>query len=298
MGFNVEATELETEHRLGPFGLATVKPYSRTRRSVDGSALMKVYLGIDPEGRRLREVETVGLAAIRGFSVPAVLATGQDSSGSWTVFRMLPGTPCSIGTDRAIEEYLGHVLDVAGRLHQPAAGLPPGSGWTAGPGDPTTQSCFLLAQLSGRCRTRPWWAAMEKALQPLESHPVVHLHGDLKPEHLLVDGGGLHVVDWEASGRGPAVVDYADVVFHLIRDLIYEDALPGRIPVDRMSELPLEGPVLAWRLLLWLDRRRPSDLDLISTHDVDRLTAEEHPAAACMELARVVSFLRAAGVPR
>ncbi|MFE2928087.1 aminoglycoside phosphotransferase family protein [Streptomyces goshikiensis] len=298
MGFNVEETELEIEHHLGPFGLATVKPYSRTRRSVDGSALMKVYLGIDPEGRRLREVETVGLAAIRGFSVPPVLATGQDGPGSWTVFRTLPGTPCSIGTENAIEEYLGHVLDVASRLHQPAAGLLPGSGWTAGPGDPTTQPCFLLDQLSRRCRTRPWWAAMEKALRPLESHPVVHLHGDLKPEHLLVDGQRLHVVDWEASGRGPAVVDYADVVFHLVRDLIYEDALPGRIPVDRMAELPLEGPVLAWRLILWLDRRRPSDIDLISTHDVDRLTAEEHPAAACMELARVVSFLRAAGVPR
>ncbi|MEJ8643622.1 aminoglycoside phosphotransferase family protein [Streptomyces sp. MS1.HAVA.3] len=298
MGFNVEPTELETEHRLGPFGLATIKPYSRTRRSVDGSALMKVYLGIDPEGRRLREVKTVGLAAIRGFSVPAVMATGQDRAGSWTVFRMLPGTSCSIGTSRAIEEYLGHVLDVAGRLHQPAAGPPPGSGWMAGPDDPTTQHHFLLDQLSGRCKTMPWWASMEKALQPLESHPVVHLHGDLKPEHLLVDGGVLHVVDWEASGRGPAVVDYADVVFHLVRDLIYEDAPPGRFPVDRMAELPLDGPVLAWRLILWLDRRRPSDIDLISTHDVARLTAEEHPAAACMELARVVSFLRAAGVPR
>ncbi|MEU2393305.1 aminoglycoside phosphotransferase family protein [Streptomyces sp. NPDC007369] len=295
----VLSTEMaEAEFGLGPFGPEAVKPYSRTRHALDGSALLKVYVGVDPEGRRRREAETVEQAVHRGLSTPAVLATGRCVAGSWTAFSMLPGMPCSIGSHQAIEDYVGHILDVTGRLHQPAVGLGPGSGWDGRQAGPDSQHLFLLDQLSPRCRLRPWWKVLGRALQSLDEEPVVRLHGDLKPEHLLVDGADLHVVDWEASARGPAVVDFTDVVFHLVRDLLYEDVPPGRVPVDLLTAMPFSGPVLAWRLLLWLDRRRPRDIDLVSTHDVCQFADEEHAAAAYRSMARSVALLRASGVPR
>ncbi|MGW4285441.1 aminoglycoside phosphotransferase family protein [Streptomyces sp. NPDC004673] len=246
-------TVLEVELQYGPFGRATVKPYSRTKLAVDGGSLLKVYVGVDPEGRRRREAETVRRATGWGLSVPEVLATGRCATGSWSLFRVLPGVPCGVRTDRAIEEYIGHVLAVTHRLHRSSPGLTPGSGWTGERGRPALQHHLLLDQLSPRCRLRPWWAVLAEALQPLESHPAVYLHGDLKPEHLLLDDHQLSVVDWEASARGPAVVDYTDVVFHLVRDLLYEGVKPGRISIDLITRLPFSGPVLAWRLLLWLD---------------------------------------------
>ncbi|MFJ9211483.1 aminoglycoside phosphotransferase family protein [Streptomyces sp. NPDC102264] len=285
------------EFALGPFGSAAVKPHSRTRHALDGSALLKVYVGIDPEGRRRREAETVEQVVRRGLSAPAVLATGKCVAGSWTVFSKLPGRPCSIGSHEAIAEYIGHVFDVTRRLHQPVPDLAPGFGWDRKQADPDSHREFLLDQLSPRCRRRPWWAALGRALQSPDAQPVVRLHGDLKPEHLLVDGADLHVVDWEASARGPAAVDYTDVIFHLVRDLLYGDVPPGHVPVDLLTTMPFSGPVLAWRLLLWLDRRRPRDIDLVSTHDVCRLAGEEQ-AAGYRSLARSVALLRAAGVPR
>ncbi|WP_411145854.1 phosphotransferase family protein [Streptomyces sp. x-80] len=288
----------EIELRHGPFGRATIRPYSKTWRAVDNSSLLKVYTGIDPEGRRKREAETIQRAARWGLSVPPLLATGSSEVGSWTVFRMLPGVPCGMRSGRAIEEYIGHVLGLTRRLHRPTAGLTPGTGWTGGRSRPVLQHHFLLDQLSPRCRLRPWWAALSEALQLLDSQPVVHLHGNLKPEHLLVDNGKLHVVDWEASARGPAVVDYTDVAFHLVRDLLYEGVPPGRVPVGLMARLPFSGPALAWRLLLWLDRRRPQDIDLITVREIRDLTAEEQASAACASLTRAVSLLRSTGVPR
>nr|WP_145488123.1 MULTISPECIES: aminoglycoside phosphotransferase family protein [Streptomyces] len=286
------------EQGLGPFGLAALKPYSRTSFATDGSALLKIYVGIDPEGRRRREVAAVERAALWGISVPAVLATGNDEPGSWTAFRAVDGTPCSVSTHTALEEYIGHVVAVGGKLHQPIAGVTPGSGWEGRRASGVSAHQFLLDQFSPRCRWLPWWLVLREALQPIDSHPVVHLHGDLKPEHLLVDGDRLHVVDWEASACGPAVVDYTDVVFHLVRDLLYGSVPPGRIPVDLLTRLPFSGPVLVWRLLLWLDRRRTQDIDLITVHDVYRLAAEEQAASAYRSLAQTVALLRAAGVPR
>ncbi|MGW4978220.1 phosphotransferase [Streptomyces mirabilis] len=295
---DVDTTMHEIELKHGPFGQAITKPFARTRRAVDERSLFKVYMGIDPEGRRKREVETVQRAAHLALSVPEVLATGTGEDGSWTVFGMLPGVPCGVRTGRAIEGYLGHVLNLTHRLHRSSASLAPGLGWENRHGRLVPQHRFLLDQFSPRCRLRPWWEALTKALQPLESHPVVHLHGDLKPEHLLVDDDRVHVVDWEASARGPAVVDYTDVVFHLVRDLLYEGVPPKDVPVGLMTRLPFSGPVLAWRLLLWLDRRRPEDIDLVTAREVGRLTAEEQAPAAYAALARTVSLLRAVGVPR
>ncbi|MBX9397871.1 aminoglycoside phosphotransferase family protein [Streptomyces sp. TRM72054] len=295
---STKTTESWIEREFGPFGPAVLKPYSSTRFATDGSALLKVYLGIDPEGRRMREVATVERAALRGISVPAVLATGNGKGGSWTVFRTATGAPCSIVTHKAMEKYISHVVAVSGKLHRPTAGATPGPGWEAHSSTPVSSRQFLLDQFSPRCRRLPWWAELDEALQSLDSHPVVHLHGDLKPEHLLVDGEHLHVVDWEASACGPAVVDYTNVIFHLVRDLLYEGMPPGRMPVGLLTRLPFSGPVLAWRLLLWLDRRRSQDIDLVTDHDVYRLAAEEQAASAYRRIAQTVVRLRAAGVPR
>ncbi|MDF9814172.1 aminoglycoside phosphotransferase family protein [Streptomyces sp. SPB162] len=295
---STKTAEPWVEHGLGPFGPAFCKPHSRTRYATDGSALLKVYVGIDPEGRRQREAATVERAARQGISVPAVLATGKGNAGSWTAFGKLPGLPCSIGTRTAIEEYVGHVVAVSGRLHRPGAGITPGPGWGAERAGFTSPREFLLDQLSSRCQRLPWWPVLNRALRSIDSYSVVHLHGDLKPEHLLVDGESLHIVDWEASACGPAVLDYTDVVFHLVRDLLYEGVRPWRIPVDLVTWLPFSGPVLTWRLLLWLDRRRAQDIDLVTTRAVYELAAEEHAASAYGSLAQAVALLRAAGVPR
>ncbi|MER5849325.1 aminoglycoside phosphotransferase family protein [Streptomyces sp. NPDC002012] len=295
---SAKTAEPWTDHGLGPFGPAALKPYSRTRFATDGSALLKIYLGIDPEGRRQREVATAQRAAQWGISVPAVLATGNDETGSWTAFRKVDGTPCSVSTYSAIEEYIGHVVAVSGRLHRPIDGATPGSGWEARRASAVSSAQFLLDQLSPGCRSLPWWTVLWEAIQPIDSHPVVRLHGDLKPDHLLVDGERLHVVDWEASACGPAVLDHTDVVFHLVRDLLYGGVPLGRIPVDLLTRLPFSGPALAWRLLLWLDRRRAQDIDLITVHDVYRLAAEEQAASAYRSFAQTVALLRAAGVPR
>lgn len=295
----VEATGSGIERRYGPFGPATVKPYSRTLRSLDGGSLLKTYVGIDPRGRRRREAEALVIAADSGFSVPAVLATGDYEDRSWTLFRVFPGNPCTIGTQAGIQHYLAHILAVADGLHRPADGLRPGLGWTVSEQDvPVTQQQFLLEQLTARCRQKPWWTELEDALEPINASPTVYLHGDLKPDHLLVDGERLHIVDWEASCRGPAAGDFADVAFHLVRDLIYAAVSPSDLPTSLIADMPLHGPVLAWRLIRWLDRRRPTDIDLLPADDVCRLATEDRPTRICGHLARTVASLRRAGVPR
>jgi aminoglycoside phosphotransferase (APT) family kinase protein len=290
------------EEKLGPFGPTVLKPYSRTRFAVDGSALLKVYVDIDPEGRRLREAATVEQAALMGIQVPSVLATGTSEAGSWTVFRTAPGIPCSIGTRKATKKYISHVSEVSSRLHMTPAGTVSGSGsgsgWDAQQSAPVPAHRFLLEQFSPRCRLLPWWEALDATLRPIDAHPVVRLHGDLKPEHFLVDGERVHVVDWEASACGPAVLDYTDVAFHLVRDLVDDGVPPGEIPVDLLTGLPFSGPALAWRLLLWLDRRRVQDIDRVTVHDVHRLAAEEQAATAHRILAQTIARLRATGVPR
>lgn len=295
---SASSSQPEVERRFGPFGPAAIRPNAVTRRAIDGSAWLKVYVGIAPEGRRQREVDTVERAPRLGISVAEVLATDQETAGPWAVFRNVPGIPCSVSTNGAIERYMGHVIDLTERLQGLCVGATPGSGWTRGPADPASQRGFLQTQLSERCHRQPWWKVLAGALRTFDSQPVVYLHGDIKPEHLLVDPTGLYVVDWEASARGPAAVDHADAVFHLVRDLVYAGVRPGRVPVDLIPMFPNIGPALAWRVALWVDRRRPSDINLLSAHDIGRLATEELPTVTYRSLARTIARLRGAGVPR
>ncbi|MFJ2813722.1 MULTISPECIES: aminoglycoside phosphotransferase family protein [unclassified Streptomyces] len=284
---------------LSGYGTAVEKPNSITRWAIDGRSLLKIYRSIAPGERRRREVDALKLAAEWGLPVPPVLATGEHESSVWSVFGAVPGGPCSTHTTRGVQDYVQHVINVTGQLHRETNSVPPGSGWRWLEDDALgSNRSFLLDQLSARCRQLPWWPELEAALKPCNELPVVYLHGDLKPEHLLLDGHQLHIVDWEASGRGPAVSDHADAAFHLIRDMIYTSVEPRRLPIGAISQLHVSGAILAWRLALWLDRRRSGDIHLVSAHDLYQLAAEDDLAAACGQLARAVSHLRAAGVPR
>ncbi|MEJ8650775.1 aminoglycoside phosphotransferase family protein [Streptomyces sp. MS1.AVA.3] len=278
--------------------LAT-KPFSVTGRSLDGRAIVKIYRGVQPMARRDREWHALQLAARLGLSVPDALASGLTHSNAWIVMRTVFGAPGSIGTEGDVESFIERVRLTSGLLREHAEDLEPGPGWLPASGHRSrANSESLLDQLSSRCRQRPWWTGLESAVRPLDQEPVVYLHGDFKPEHFMDDGEELHVIDWEASARGPAQCDYADAVFHVLRDLAYEGDASRRLPIKVMSSLPVSGGVLAWRLVRWLDRRRPLDIDLITSRDIHDLAGTSTSTAGIRQLACLLGRFRSKGVPR
>ncbi|RBM22520.1 aminoglycoside phosphotransferase family protein [Streptomyces sp. PT12] len=288
--------------RFGPFGPATVKPFSITRTAVDQSALLKIYRGVEPLARRDREADALRMACQSGASTPSVLATGEHVDHAWSVLSFVPGTPCSIATASGVDDFVRRALSITADVHRHGRrlSLTPGAGWRQnGDGGSTiTHRESLSGQLSPRCRRQPWWQDFHAMLAALDPEPTVYLHGDIKPEHLLIDGARVHVVDWEASARGPAVCDYADIMFHLVRDLVYLGAPRQRLPLDVIGQVPAFGPVVAWRLVLWLDRRRPEDLHSLAAHDIHRLSRTSTPVEAARELGGLIAEFRGNGVPR
>jgi len=283
----------------GAPGAKSVKPLSIMQWSADHTSIRKTYRGFEPQQRQQRELAALEMAAHWGLLVPEVLGSGIRGEIAWIIIRAVPGVPSVARTDRNIEQYLNRAHALTQRLGQLPVILASGPGWRRDESEaPEGAGNYLLEQLSERCVRRDWWAELSISMFQLETEPTVYLHGDLKPEHLIVDGDDLYVVDWEACGRGPAVCDYADVVFHLIRDTLYDEAAHRQMPTGLLAGFGASGPILAWRLIRWLDRRRPQDIDLAPPPDVFDLLAEDDPVRACEKLARLVSVLQMAGVPR
>lgn len=291
--------ESDSDLRLEWSTEAVVKPFSVTRWSVDRHRILKTYRGIEPRRRQLAEAEALQLAARWGIAVPRVRATGTHADEPWTIFSVVPGSVHPVRTGQDIRRYLRHARNLTARLEAHSVGLTPGVGWSR-PGSeiPTGNRQFMVGQLADRCRTYSWWSAMYARLSIVEADPSVYLHGDLKAEHFLVTDNEVHVVDWEACSRGPAVCDSADVVFHVLRDLLYDGHVVQPMTLTLLSRLGTPGAVLAWRLIRWADRRRTGDLALIPSRDLDELSLETNPVAACQRLMQLIAALRARGVPR
>jgi hypothetical protein len=153
-----------------------------------------------------------------------------------------------------------------------------------GPSAPTT-SAFLANELSWRVRTLPCWPRLRDDLRDLDCLPVVRLHGDVKPEHILVETGAAVLVDWEACARGPDVLDRADVAFRVIRDLTYADSFTA-VSAAQLSRSEHHATALAWRLTLWLDRLRDALTgdSVMLAERMARLPGEPDPIAraACI----------------
>ncbi|PLW65689.1 phosphotransferase [Streptomyces sp. SCUT-3] len=295
---DVRASRAADEY--GPFGAAVVKPFSITRRTHDGKALLKTYRVIEPGARRDREVEALTLASEWGLAVPDVLAAGEDGDRAWALLSVVPGKPSAISTNADVEAFVARAMAIGAVLHRAVPDATSGTGWGRRRDSEaaTSHSGFLLSQLSPRCREQPWWEDLNGHLHQIDQLPTVYLHGDIKPDHLLVDGETLHVVDWEASSRGPAACDHADIVFHLVRDLAYSAVGLRDLPADAIGRVPSVGPILAWRIALWLDRRRPQDIDALSSSDLNQLAHAPAGADAVLAVGRVVAACRNRGTPR
>ncbi|NJP43249.1 phosphotransferase [Actinacidiphila epipremni] len=283
-------------HRFGPLIPLHDKPLSAMWRAYGDKAVLKVYRGIAPAERRNREAQALGLARGWGLPAPAVRDSGDEDGCCWLLLDAVGTAGSTAPPDDPVGAFVQRTLTLTEALQQRPAPINPGPGWLPSGSSFPTNSHALLAQLSARCAQRPWWHRLSNALTSLNGEPIAYLHGDIKPEHFVDDGSAVHVVDWEAAARGPAVSDTADAAFHLIRDLIYGNR--SVLPLDGIGLLPVNGPIAAWRLVLWLDRRRPDDLSLLTTADVNRLIRATSTADVLRRLSRLVTVAREARVPR
>lgn len=279
----------------GAFTPLTINGYGATCQNVRGTVLFKAYLAIDSAGRRQREAHAVRQARHLGVSTPEVLSSGQAAGTHWTLFSVVPGDSRPLGDHHDAARFLRMYARVLEHIHtQPAPAA--GPGWT-GIGQSTAR--FVLSQLTPRWTRQTWARDLHSALRATEQQPCVLLHGDIQPRHFLHTSDQISVVDWETASRGPVGLDHADAVFHAVRDLAYQGGLdPDPSAISAALDRVTGGiPFLAWRLVLWADRRRPEDLSLFPAHLLRRLLASRTADEAVATTRRIIATMRDAGTP-
>jgi tRNA A-37 threonylcarbamoyl transferase component Bud32 len=282
---------------FGPFRLRHEKPFSRTYTNESDTVFLKEYRGITPSLRQEREGIAIARASELGVGVPQILGARATESTAWTVFRYLPGDRGTVETRDGLSTFVEQVIELGHRIHVAPPDARPGAGWNRSAEDTSTHGDFLMGQFSSAARAQPWWNDLGAAVGSLALGPVVYLHGDLKAEHFISSGDHVSVVDWEACARGPAACDQADALFHTLRDLLYR-AGSRRIPHDQLERLQVPGPVMAWRLLLWLDRRPTPVLRAASRRSLHQLMDEPKPMDVSRIAAHAITEAFELGVPR
>ena len=199
----VEVTGL-TELDLGVFRVeraggepwvARVFPAARPLAEVEGDAVI------------LRALERAGFPAERcATETPVSELSGQGV----LVTTFVPGTRAVGGRAFA---YLGALL---GRLHaHPAEGLRPGGGWHhlvthGGPGEEIQAALELLGEAGGE----PELMNAVAELDDCADLPHTFVHPDFVPANAIENtDGGITVVDWTGSGRGPRLWSLGFLLF-------------------------------------------------------------------------------------
>ncbi|GAA2031302.1 hypothetical protein GCM10009839_33990 [Catenulispora yoronensis] len=279
---------------FGDFDMPLWKPYSVNAKSTDSTVRLKIYRGISPAQRQERERAAIEQAPSHGIPVPRLLHSGATATTTWSVFENVAGSPGRLDNEIGLDAFVDNVVELMTRLHD-------GRGLACWPGScqDRPNSASVNEQLSHRARSRPWWPELCERLRILDSVDSIRLHGDIKPEHFIASDHERYVVDWEAATVGPAVLDYADFLFHTVRDLIYAGRnAPEQLAARCGGGMQALGVTLAWRVVLWTDRRRPADLDLLPHRTLTSLAATDEPADLIAHLASIIAAMAEHGTPR
>lgn len=242
----------ELEDQLGPLQVVRIKPFSVHLRNQRNRSLIKIYREINPAARQARELDALHKAPELGIAVPHLLNHGLHGNITWTEIAIASGTPLPLSHPDHVPAFLGAARTLLAPLHGHETTKGAGPGWSSP--HSSTASAFLASQLSQTMRSLSCWPQLCGHLRCLDTLPVVWLHGDVKPDHILTEAGHAVLVDWEACSRGPAVLDQADATFRVLRDLTYASRLTPDATV-RLSRARHHMIALTWRLTLWLDRR-------------------------------------------
>lgn len=282
---------------FGPFTLLHEKPFSRTFKNASCTAFFKEYRGITPSLRQEREVSALSEAARLGVVVPEVLGAGETSDTAWTLLRHVAGRVGAVAPQNDLSSFVERVVALGQLLHASMLHTQPGPGWTPSADDTRTNHEHMMGGFSPHARTEPWWEDVDAAVGATDLGPVVYLHGDLKPEHFICSDHRVAVVDWEACARGSAYCDQTDALFHALRDLLLLGTSLHQIPHNLFDRLQVPGPVMAHRVLLWLDRRPPHGLAAADERCLSRLIEAERREVS----SRAADLINAAlkrGTPR
>ncbi|WP_170180448.1 aminoglycoside phosphotransferase family protein [Actinomadura pelletieri] len=277
----------------------TISGYSATSRNAANTAIFKAYLTLDSRGRARREALALGRARDLGMMVPELMAFGAAGDTYWSLLSVMPGKSLAVRSEDGLLEFFDTASRALAPLHAKPA--PNARSCWAGPGGSTTD--LLLGQLTSRWAHHAWADDLRAALWTAERIPRVLLHGDVKPDHLIVSDDTVSVVDWEAAACGPITLDHADMIFHALRDLAFNDG----VEPDPAGVAAALGPwrvgdaitgLLTWRLVLWADRRRREDFARLPASLLRRLLDSRTIDDAVALTWQVINTMKDGGTPR
>jgi hypothetical protein len=192
---------------------------------------------------RVREI--VGTTG--ALRAPAVL----DSGGSWLLEQAIDGQPCE---GPAVEAAAAAAIEIPRLELPPAPQRPFGGGKSLRTRLRVLRGGVPLGDLRASRRT-----LAEPGL------PLVTSHGDFHRGNVLVNGGGVWVVDWELSGRRPAGYDlmqfWATVERGEDRERLFEAAVASVGPSHRGELLRLRHALLVRTIAAKLSSRMDFDRD-------------------------------------
>jgi Ser/Thr protein kinase RdoA (MazF antagonist)/predicted esterase len=215
------------ERAEGEPWVARVFPAARPLAEVEGDAAI------------LRALERAGFPAERcATGTPVTELSGQGV----LVTTFVPGARA--GGGRAFA-YLGALL---GRLHaHPAADLRPGGAWhhlvaQGGPGEEIQAALELLSEVGGE----PELMNAVAELDDCADLPHAFVHPDFVPANAIENAdGGITVVDWTGSGRGPRLWSLGALLFaagarspKLVDVVVSRYRRHTRLTPDELDRLP------------------------------------------------------------
>lgn len=275
-------------------------------RTRTNSAFIKLYLDHAPATRARREFSALQIAHDLDLAVPEALEVGEAERYAWTVVRVVPGSGLGLRDGADLDLFLRHAIAWVAALQGAVPQVPTGPGWPSDERDLWDEK-LLVRQLSSRAQGMRWWPSLRSALSVVDAQPTVLLHGDVKPEHLIVSDQRAFLVDWETASLGPASLDYADMAFHALRDAVYGGGDVRRSQLEQAARLLDAAPLrdvqgwsaaLAWRVAIWADRRRPNDLNLLPGLHLRRIVESAGSLPTLHALYDVLSTMRRLGTPR